>query len=184
MSGVLSSLAAADARVSERIHRAAMRLPQTRWVAALIAHTADWWWWLIGAAAAWLAGGAWLAGDAHVRRPIVVVVATIVLTAVTVQSLKWIVRRERPPGERDFLSHHTDPHSFPSGHAARAVALTIVGAFLGPWWLAAALAPWAALVAGTRVVLAVHHLSDVIVGIAVGIVCGLAVVAWATSGAA
>ncbi len=178
MSGFVSTLAAADVRVSERVHRATNDWPRTRRLAVLVAHTADWWWWLIGAAAVWLAG------DTRARPAIVVVVATIVLTAITVQSLKWIVRRERPSGERDFLSRHTDPHSFPSGHAARAIALTVVGGFVGPSWVVLALAPWAALVASTRVVLAVHYLSDVIVGVVVGVLCGLAVVAWATSGAA
>ena len=121
-----------------------------------------------------MAGTLWLVGDARARPAILVVTATIVVTAITVQSLKWLVRRERPSGERDFLSRHTDPHSFPSGHAARATALTVVGAALGP--------PWAALVAVVRVALGVHYVSDVLVGIAIGVACGLAVAAWTAGG--
>ena len=123
--GLVAALAAIDARVSERLRHATERAGIRR-LAAFVAHSADWWWWLIGTATLWLVG------DARARPAILVVTATIVVTAITVQSLKWLVRRERPSGERDFLSRHTDPHSFPSGHAARATALTVVGAALGP----------------------------------------------------
>ncbi len=169
MSGVLGVLAAADVRVSQRLRDATDRRRGARLGAALVAHSADWWWWLLGAAAVWHVSA--------VRPGLVAMVAAIVVTALVVQSLKWIVRRRRPSGRRDVLSRYTDPHSFPSGHAARATALGVVGIALGPPWIGLALLPWAALVATVRVALGVHYVSDAVAGVVVGIVCGLVVVA-------
>lgn len=146
------------------------RHPTARRLAGAVAHSADWWWWLIGA------GVIWLGRDGAATLGATVVVATITVTAIAVQSMKWIVRRERPSGERDFLSRHTDPHSFPSGHAARASALAVVAILMGPWWLACLACVWAAVVAGVRVATGVHYLSDALVGIGVGIGCGIIVV--------
>jgi len=176
-SGIVAALAETDLRVSQRLRDATERCAGARFVAASIAHSADWWWWLLGAVIVWRAT------DPATHAAITVVVTTIVVTALVVQGLKWIIRRERPFGKRDFLSHHTDPHSFPSGHAARASALVVVGVALGPLWVALLLAPWAALVATVRVALGIHYVSDAIAGILVGVACGLAVLARA-SGAA
>jgi undecaprenyl-diphosphatase len=173
----VASLLEADVRTSERIRRVAERAGATR-PAALIAHSADWWWWLTGAVVVWLAG------DADTRSAALTVVSTITVTAIAVQSVKWIVRRQRPSGPRDFLSRHTDPHSFPSGHAARASALMVLAIVLGPWWLALALGAWATLVAAVRVAMGVHYLSDVVIGAALGMVCGLVVATRVAGGVA
>lgn len=158
-----------DVRASQRIRGVVEDRPIARGMAGLIAHSADWWWWLIGAAGIWWARGA-------ARPAVTIVVTTITVTAIAVQSMKWIVRRKRPPGERDFLSRHTDPHSFPSGHAARASALAAVAIMVGPWCVALPLSLWAVLVTLVRVVMGVHYLSDVIVGVVVGLACGTMVV--------
>lgn len=140
--------------------------PAARRIAGVVAHSADWWWWLIAA------GAVWLTREGSGFFGVTIVVATITVTAIAVQSLKWIVRRERPSGERDFLSRHTDPHSFPSGHAARASALAVVAIAAAPWWLACVSCVWAMLVAAVRVAMGVHYLSDAVVGIVVGLACG------------
>ena len=47
----------------------------------------------------------------------------ILILAALVLAIKFLVRRQRPEGEWGAIYRNTDPHSFPSGHAARAVLL-------------------------------------------------------------
>ena len=70
------------------------------------------------------------------------------------------------------LYRSTDPHSFPSGHAARAVLIAVLGAGLGPTWLAVLLCVWAPLVALARVAMGVHYLSDILAGFLLGLAAG------------
>jgi undecaprenyl-diphosphatase len=79
------------------------------------------------------------------------------------------VRRKRPEGEWGRIYRFTDPHSFPSGHAARAFLIATVATALGPAWLAIALWIWAPLVALARVAMGVHYLSDIVAGALFGI---------------
>jgi undecaprenyl-diphosphatase len=90
--------------------------------------------------------------------------AAIAVTAVVVLIIKFTVRRRRPEGEWGSIYRSTDPHSFPSGHAARAFMLAVVSLGLGPAWLGGLLAVWAPLVALARVAMGVHYLSDVLAG--------------------
>ncbi len=88
-----------------------------------------------------------------------------------VQLLKRAVARARPCdalGRPLALVELPDPHSFPSGHAAAAtaVAVTIV---LGHPLTAPILLPLAGVVAHSRVALRVHHVSDVVVGVVLGL---------------
>ena len=69
------------------------------------------------------------------------------LLAVLVIGIKFIVRRQRPVGEGGGIYRNTDPHSFPSGHAARAFLIAVIGSALGPAWLGLLLWIWAPLVA-------------------------------------
>jgi len=87
--------------------------------------------------------------------------------------LKFTIRRPRPEGEWGQIYRITDPHSFPSGHAARSAALAVMGLAIGPAWFGVALALWAPWVGISRVALGVHYLSDVVVGWVVGAVMGL-----------
>ena len=64
----------------------------------------------------------------------------IVGLAVLVMAIKFTIRRRRPDGEWGGLYRSTDPHSFPSGHAARAVLIAVLAIGLGPAWLAILLA--------------------------------------------
>ena len=48
-----------------------------------------------------------------------------------VLAIKFLVRRERPQGEWGGIYRNTDPHSFPSGHAARAFLIAVVASALG-----------------------------------------------------
>jgi undecaprenyl-diphosphatase len=87
-----------------------------------------------------------------------------------VQLLKRAVARARPcdaMGRPLALVDLPDPHSFPSGHAAAATAVAMTIVLAHP--LAAPLAlPLAGVVAHSRVALRVHHVSDVVAGVALG----------------
>jgi membrane-associated phospholipid phosphatase len=88
----------------------------------------------------------------------------VITTAVLVLLVKFSVRRQRPAGEWGQIYRSSDPHSFPSGHAARAAMLAVLAAGLGPAWLAGLLLVWAPLVGLARVAMGVHYLSDVVAG--------------------
>ena len=98
------------------------------------------------------------------------VLVALTLSHVAVQVLKRAVARPRPcdaNGRPLALVELPDPFSFPSGHAAAATA--VAGAVSVAHPLAApVLIPLAALVAYSRVALRVHHIGDVVAGIALG----------------
>jgi undecaprenyl-diphosphatase len=83
------------------------------------------------------------------------------------------VRRKRPEGEWGGIYRSTDPHSFPSGHAARSFLIAVVAAGLSPMWLAVILWIWAPIVALARVAMGVHYVSDVAAGAMLGIVAAI-----------
>ena len=62
------------------------------------------------------------------------------------------------------IYRNTDPHSFPSGHAARSFLIAVIATGLGPVWLAIILWIWAPLVALARVAMGVHYVSDMVAG--------------------
>jgi undecaprenyl-diphosphatase len=138
-----------------------------RTTAAFLAHSGDSWFWLIGLAVLYVVGPlGWR--PASLRFAI-----AIVATAAFVLALKLIFRRRRPEGSWGAIYRLTDPHSFPSGHAARAVLLATLGFAWGPTWLAAVLLIWAPLVVLARVSMGVHFLVDVIAGAILGLISGL-----------
>jgi undecaprenyl-diphosphatase len=86
--------------------------------------------------------------------------------------IKFTVRRQRPGGDWGNIYRKTDPHSFPSGHAARSIMLGILTLHIGPQWLGWLLLAWAPLVALARVAMGVHYLSDVLGGAVFGVLVG------------
>jgi undecaprenyl-diphosphatase len=98
------------------------------------------------------------------------------LSHVPVQILKRLVARPRPSdasGRPLALVPLPDPFSFPSGHAAAITAVTTTATIAHPW-LAPVVLPVAALVSYSRVALRVHHASDVLAGMGLGLVGALA----------
>jgi undecaprenyl-diphosphatase len=87
--------------------------------------------------------------------------------------IKFRIKRKRPEGEWGRVYRASDPHSFPSGHAARAFLLATIASGLGPPALAIFLWIWAPLVALARVAMGVHYLSDVVAGAFFGIIIAL-----------
>ena len=93
------------------------------------------------------------------------------LSHVVVQALKRAVARPRPcdaNGTPLALIDLPDPHSFPSGHSTAATAVAATLALAHPR-LAPFVLPLAAMVGYSRVVLRVHHASDVLAGAALGL---------------
>jgi undecaprenyl-diphosphatase len=90
--------------------------------------------------------------------------------------LKTRLVRERPFvrfGEIVCGAAPLDRYSFPSGHTLHAVSFAIVYSSHVPQMLWV-LAPFAALVAMSRVILGLHYPTDVIIGAAIGATLGLA----------
>lgn len=90
------------------------------------------------------------------------------------QGVKRLFRRERPTtsGDDRFDLRTPSTSSFPSGHASSAtVAAIILVTFTGmPWailWVAIAI-----IVAMSRVVVRIHHMSDIVGGVITGAVLG------------
>ena len=157
-----------DARLSERM-RIAEQPGLLRTVAAVLAHSGDSWFWLAGLGLLW-----WLGTDYWKGRALTLIVA-ILLTALVVFVIKLIVRRRRPEGEWGKFYRNTDPHSFPSGHAVRTMMLAVVMLGLVPLWIGLLLLVWAPLVGLARVSMGVHYLSDVLAGMFLGLLVGVAV---------
>jgi undecaprenyl-diphosphatase len=138
-----------------------------RTVAAILAHSGDSWLWILGLILAW-----WW-GDTQLKVWALRLLGMILATALLVMVIKFSVRRRRPEGEWGSIYRNTDPHSFPSGHAARAALLAVLTISWGPRWLGILVLLWAPFVSTARVAMGLHYLSDVLVGAALGIISGL-----------
>ncbi len=164
--GWISRLVELDADLSHRL-RVAESPGILRSVMAVLAHSGDSWFWLLGLGAVWFFGGEmW-------QRLAKIFIAGILGTAAVVMVIKFTVRRQRPQGEWGSIYRNTDPHSFPSGHAARALMLAVLGLAFGPPWLGIILLVWGLLVCLARAAMGVHYLSDVLAGALLGLIIGL-----------
>lgn len=139
----------------------------------ILAHSGDSWLWAIGI------GLAWLVGSSNWHRQAALLEISIVVQALFVYGLKAIFRRQRPTGDWGGIYRQYDPHSFPSGHATRAILLAVMALNLGPGWFGWLLALWAPLVCISRVMTGVHYLTDILGGIALGLVMALLMLALA-----
>jgi len=162
----LKKLLKIDARLSKALY-----VPAERTVLSLVlkifAHSGDSWFWLAGLFILWMFS------EQDLRERAVFLGVGLVIMATAVILLKFTIRRPRPEGEWGSIYRITDPHSFPSGHAARSAALVVMGLGMSPAWFGIALAIWAPWVGLSRVALGVHYLSDVLAGWLVGLLMGL-----------
>ncbi len=138
-----------------------------RTCAMVFAHSGDSWFWGLGMVILWLLGNPFWKKWAFYELFWISVLAAVVMT------LKFIIRRRRPEGEWGAIYRNTDPHSFPSGHAARSFLIALLATFLGPSWLVVVLWVWAPLVSVARVAMGLHYLSDVVAGLMIGLLAGL-----------
>ncbi len=160
------SLLELDARLSERL-RVAEKPGALRALAVFFAHSGDSWFWI---AALFIL---WFFSAPNWKRWETVEFFGVLGLAGVVLLIKFLVKRRRPEGEWGGIYRNTDPHSFPSGHAARAFLIAVVATALAPTWLAVLLWVWAPLVALARVAMGVHYLSDVVAGALLGALVGI-----------
>lgn len=163
----LRSLLELDARLSDKL-RVAEKPGLLRKFAVFFAHSGDSWFWLLALLIGWFFSNNFWKEWETVEFIGLGGLAAVVLV------IKFMVKRERPQGEWGGIYRNTDPHSFPSGHAARAFLIAVVATALAPGWLALLLWVWAPLVALARVAMGVHYLSDIIAGAILGIIVGIA----------
>jgi undecaprenyl-diphosphatase len=144
--------------------------PDKGWLwnlSAFLAHSGDSWFWFGGLIIAWLfTRGSW-------RVTAAMLAGGITALAVLVLLVKFRIRRPRPAGEWGAIYRSTDPHSFPSGHAARSVLLAVMALSLGPPWFGFLILAWAPLVSLARVAMGVHYLSDVLAGFLIGLMMAM-----------
>jgi undecaprenyl-diphosphatase len=158
--------------LDERFARSATRYEQpsfVRTLAAVLAHSGDSWFWVIGL------GVLWWFGDEYWKQLAVKMLLGILATALVVMLIKFTVRRSRPQGEWGRIYRSTDPHSFPSGHAARSAMLAVVALGTGPLWLGLIMVIWAPLVGLARIIMGVHYVSDILAGMVLGVIMGILV---------
>ena len=163
----LRSIIETDARLSNKM-RVAEQPGLLRSVSVFFAHSGDSWFWALGLVLLWL-----FSKDAFWKQWAVIQFGGVSALAAIVMSLKFLIRRRRPEGEWGGIYRNTDPHSFPSGHAARAFLIAVVAAGLGPAWAGVLLWVWAPLVALARVAMGVHYVSDIVAGMIVGILIAM-----------
>ena len=156
-----------DAHWSARL-RVAEKPGILRTMAMVFAHSGDSWFWLLGL------GLLWAFGNPAYQDLTVRLIVAIVVLAVLVMVTKFTIRRSRPEGDWGTVYRKTDPHSFPSGHAARAALIAILALLWCPIAIGLTLTLWALLVCIARIAMGVHYPSDVLVGALLGLTFGVA----------
>ena len=139
-----------------------------RTAAAFFAHSGDSWFWLAGLFIIWL----FTHGSIHTIAALFA--GAIVLQASLVLLIKFAIKRSRPESDWGDIYRKTDPNSFPSGHAVRAIMLAGLAWGLGLSPLNWLLTIWAPLVGMARISLGVHYVSDVVVGWLLGFIFAIA----------
>ena len=141
-------------------------LPQSpraaRLVALGFAHSGDMPIWIA------LLAAAWLLGDDSWKVRALVTFAGLALVEVVVIGIKMIVRRRRPVGTDGMIYRKTDPFSFPSGHAARAVLLSLLAFRMGPLPAFIVIIAWSPVMVISRIAIGIHYALDVVAGAALG----------------
>ena len=155
-----------DARASAALNLS-QRAGALRNLLRFLAHSGDSWFMIP------VMGVIGLAGDGFWKWRMLVMFLAMCVTALVAVGLKRVIGRRRPEGEWGLVYRSTDPHSFPSGHAARLAMLAVFSLGFGPAWFTALLFLWAPAVALARVAMGVHYLSDVAGGAVLGIGFGI-----------
>ena len=149
-----------------------------RWLARAFAHSGDMPVWLV------LLAVAWFLGDDAWKTHAVVTAAGLALLEVVVIGIKMLIRRKRPAGTDGMIYRRTDPFSFPSGHAARAVLLSLLAARMGPAAAFIVIVAWSPVMVVSRIAIGIHYVLDVVAGALLGGALTVAVVAAALAAGA
>jgi undecaprenyl-diphosphatase len=162
---IRNKLTKLDASLSAQL-RIAEKPGLLRYAAILLAHSGDSWFWIAAILLVFFLGNQYWKSLASLMG------GSVLITAFTVFIIKFSVKRKRPEGDWGRIYRSTDPHSFPSGHAARAFMLALIAIGSGPIWLAFVLVIWAPLVGIARISMGVHYFSDVFAGALLGAIMG------------
>lgn len=163
----MKRLLAFDASLSQRL-TLSPRSIWWRW-ARIVAHLGDGPYVFTGLGLIYLLGWPW--PNPLVRQAALVVMVVVFLAMATVTAIKFLIRRPRPQPPGEFVTFQYDKYSFPSGHSARMMALSVGIFFFYPivGWILLILAT---SVAVARVVVGIHYVSDIMIGIGVGALVG------------
>jgi undecaprenyl-diphosphatase len=106
----------------------------------------------------------------RLQEAIALSIALGVESLVVNQGIKRMFRRERPTasGDHRFDVRTPSTTSFPSGHASSATFAAIILTSYTGWPLVLLWTTIAVIVSLSRVVVRIHHLSDIVGGIATG----------------
>src|SRR5690242_20498640 len=126
-------LSTADHGWSETLRTALSERRVTRRLAILAARSGD----------SWLVLPVLLALGLRVDRAALALLVGVIATGILVHAVKLAVRRSRPEADWGASYRRVDPHSFPSGHAARFGAIAAFAALAWPPAIAIAVAMWA-----------------------------------------
>ncbi len=135
-------------------------------VASFFAHSGDSWFIEIALLIIWL-----FTKDA-LHQLAALMAGAVAILAILVIAIKFLIRRPRPEGEWGAIYRNTDPHSFPSGHAARVAMLAVLAFSAGLPVLGIIMVIWGLLVCLGRIWMGVHYLSDILAGILLGVLFG------------
>jgi membrane-associated phospholipid phosphatase len=133
--------------------------------------------WLGNYGLGWVAIAACLALAVGRWQPLPAIAALVWGALAVNYAVKRVVRRERPAGDGGLAPLIVAPASpsFPSSHATMSAAAAFGLSLWAPAY-APLFATLAMLMAGSRVYLAVHHVGDVVAGVLLGTVLGVAFV--------
>ena len=132
-----------------------------------LGHSGDSWFWFAGLIILFILG------TPQWQFRAMVLFASILVTAGVVLTIKFSFKRARPEGEWGQMYRKADPHSFPSGHAARGLLIGVIAFGLGPDWFGWLLLIWGPLVGLARVATGLHYISDIAAGWLLGILMGI-----------
>ncbi len=96
---------------------------------------------------------------------------TTLIMLIPVFVMKQLIRRNRPDfKDTRFGAVIFDEWSFPSGHATRSTYVVIMMGFYMPEFIFLWIF-WASLMIGSRLILGVHYISDILAGILLSSIC-------------
>ena len=163
---MIEKLLLLDNRISDKLR---LREEQRflKGIFSLLAHSGDSWYIEI------VLFFIWIFTDGLAHTVSAYLAGSVIIQALIVLSIKFMIKRERPQGAWGDIYRKTDPHSFPSGHAARAFMLAILSFGFNLPFMGWIILIWGISLSLARVSLGVHFLIDIIAGWGIGILLGM-----------